>query len=117
MTSVPGAVPSSASSVDAADAAALFGGRVAGAPISWGVCEVPGWGHVLPVDQVLGEMAALGLRTTELGPPGFLPDDPEQLRGVLGAHGLSLIGGFLAVVLHDAAQVEATLAEAERAGA
>jgi len=23
-------------------------GRVAGAPISWGVCEVPGWGNQLP---------------------------------------------------------------------
>src|SRR5512144_536447 len=117
MTSVPGAVPSSASSVDAADAAALFGGRVAGAPISWGVCEVPGWGHVLPVDDVLGEMTSLGLRSTELGPPGFLPDDPAALRAVLGGHGLALIGGFLAVVLHDASRVEATLAEARRASA
>ncbi|MYK75162.1 MAG: inosose dehydratase, partial [Acidimicrobiaceae bacterium] len=23
--------------------------RVATAPISWGVCEVPGWGYQLPV--------------------------------------------------------------------
>ena len=23
--------------------------RIAGAPISWGVCEVPGWGHQLDV--------------------------------------------------------------------
>ncbi len=95
----------------------LLGGRVAGAPISWGVCEVPGWGHVLPVDAVLAEMASLGLKATELGPPGFLPDEPEELRAALGRHGLSLVGGFLAVVLHDAAQVEATLAEAERAAA
>jgi len=97
--------------------AALLGGRVAGAPISWGVCEVPGWGRVLPVDQVLAEMAALGLRATELGPPGFLPDDPARLRDVLGRHGLTLVGGFLAVVLHDAARAEATLAEAGRAAA
>ena len=99
------------------DASTLLGGRVAGAPISWGVCEVPGWGYVLPVDDVLGQMATLGLRSTELGPPGFLPDDPEALRGVLAAHGLSLVGGFLAVVLHDPSQVAATLAEAERASA
>lgn len=93
----------------------LLGGRVAGAPINWGVCEVPGWGHVLPVEQVLGEMAALGLRSTELGPPGFLPDDPTQVRATLGAHGLSLVGGFLAVVLHDENVLDATLAEARRA--
>ena len=35
--------------------------RLAGAPISWGVCEVPGWGLMLPPERVLGEMAALGL--------------------------------------------------------
>lgn len=97
------------------DASTLLGGRVAGAPISWGVCEVPGWGHVLPVDDVLGEMAGLGLRSTELGPPGFLPDEPEALRGVLSTHGLSLVGGFLAVVLHDEARREETLAETRRA--
>jgi inosose dehydratase len=97
--------------------AAVLGGRVAGAPISWGVCEVPGWGHVLPIDDVLGEMASLGLASTELGPPGFLPSDPAQLRTVLGRHGLSLIGGFLAVVLHDAGAIDASLAEARRASA
>ena len=26
-------------------------GRVAGAPISWGVCEVPGWGYQLPANR------------------------------------------------------------------
>src|ERR687886_829147 len=34
--------------------------RLAGAPISWGVCEVPGWGRVLPPARVLSQMAALG---------------------------------------------------------
>ncbi len=34
--------------------------RLAGAPISWGVCEVPGWGHQLDVERVLGEMRELG---------------------------------------------------------
>jgi inosose dehydratase len=105
----PSSVPGAASSI--------LGGRVAGAPISWGVCEVPGWGHVLPVGVVLGEMASLGLAATELGPPGFLPDDAGELREVLAGHGLTLVGGFLAVVLHDAARVDETLAEARRASA
>jgi transaldolase len=94
---------------------ALLRGRVAAAPISWGVCEVPGWGHVLPLDDVLGEMASLGIVRTELGPPGFLPDDPGVLRAVLNRHGLGLVGGFLAAVLHDEMQVEATLGKARRA--
>ncbi len=91
-----------------------LGARVAGAPISWGVCEVPDWGFVLPVDAVLGEMARLGLRATELGPPGFLPDDPAELRAALERHGLRLVAGFLAAVLHDEAATAQTLAEAER---
>ena len=43
--------------------------RLAGAPISWGVCEVPGWGIELSPDRVLGEMRQLGLTATELGKP------------------------------------------------
>ena len=27
--------------------------RIAGAPISWGVCEVPGWGYQLTPERVL----------------------------------------------------------------
>ncbi|WP_189062264.1 sugar phosphate isomerase/epimerase family protein, partial [Longimycelium tulufanense] len=88
--------------------------RLAAAPISWGVCEVPGWGHVLEPATVLAEMAALGLTATELGPPHYLPTEPAALRTLLAGHGLTLVGGFLAVPLHDAAQVPATLAEAER---
>ncbi|MCP2259359.1 inosose dehydratase [Streptoalloteichus tenebrarius] len=88
--------------------------KVAGAPISWGVCEVPGWGHVLDPGTVLAEMAALGLTATELGPPDYLPSDPERLRAVLSGYGLGLVGGFLPVVLHDAAPRDETLAEADR---
>lgn len=89
--------------------------RVAAAPISWGVCEVPGWGRVLDAATVLGEMAALGVQATELGPPGYLPRDPAALRELLGSHGLTLVGGFLAVVLHE--KQENALAEAEESAA
>jgi inosose dehydratase len=74
--------------------------RLAGAPISWGVCEVPGWGYQLPVDRVLAEMAGSGLRATEFGPDGFLPDDPAQRAAVLAGHGLAAVGGFVPLVLH-----------------
>lgn len=74
--------------------------RLAGAPISWGACEVPGWGPMPATDQVLTEMSELGLRGTELGPPGFLPSDPSRLRPALAGHGLELAGTFLPLVLH-----------------
>jgi inosose dehydratase len=75
--------------------------RLAGAPISWGVCEVPGWGHQLPPERVLGEMSELGLHATELGPLGWLPLDGRQVRTTLDRHGLRLVGGFVPLVLHE----------------
>jgi len=74
--------------------------RIAGAPISWGVCEAPGWGRELTPDRVLGEMRELGLRTTELGPTGYLGARPQDVRDQLGRYGMRLVGGFLPVPLH-----------------
>jgi len=76
--------------------------KIAAAPITWGVCEVPGWGHQLDPERVLSEMEALGFSATELGPDGFLPSDPESLRELLEAHNLMLVAGFVPVVLHQA---------------
>ena len=76
--------------------------KIAGAPISWGVCEVPGWGFQLDPDRVLAEMRGVGLTATELGPEGFLPTDTDQLKSVLAQHELACVGGFVPVVLHKA---------------
>lgn len=76
--------------------------RIAGAPISWGVCEVPGWGYQLDAERVLTEMRELGLRATEFGPEGFLPDAPADKAATLREHDLGAVGGFVPVVLHDA---------------
>ena len=92
-------------------------GRVGGAPISWGVCEVPGWGVMLPAERVLSEMRSLGISATELGAPGFLPRDPHELRAVLDRHGMRFVGGFVPVVLHDPDARKATLAEARETAA
>ena len=73
---------------------------LAGAPISWGVCEVPGWGRMLDPDRVFAEMASLGLTATELGPIGYLPFEPAAIREQLDRHGLRLVGGFVPLVLH-----------------
>lgn len=75
-------------------------GRMAGAPISWGVCEVPGWGYQLPVDRVLSEMREVGLVATELGPEGFLPTEPTAMTRTLSGHGLQAVGGFTPLLLH-----------------
>lgn len=74
--------------------------RVAGAPISWGVSEVPGWGRQLAPATVLGEMAGLGLRATELGPQDFLPGDAQEKAATAAEHGLRLIAAFVPVILH-----------------
>ncbi len=91
--------------------------RVAGAPISWGVCEVPGWGLELPVDRVLSEMRELGLTATELGSDGYLPTDATELREVCAEYDLAMIGGFVPLVLHDPDQREVSLQAAHRAAA
>jgi inosose dehydratase len=77
--------------------------KIAGAPISWGVCEVPGWGYQLGPDQVLAEMREVGLTATEFGPDGFLPTQPDAMTRVLDHHGLQAIGGFTPLLLHVAA--------------
>jgi inosose dehydratase len=98
--------------------------RVQSAPISWGICEVPGWGAMLPTPRVLSEMSAMGMTATELGAPGFLPTDPDEVKALLAEYGMTLMGGFTPVVLHDPAQRQATIESAtataklfQRAGA
>jgi inosose dehydratase len=85
--------------------------RLAGAPITWGVCEVPGWGHQMPAERVLSEMRSVGLRATELGPDGFLPRGSE--RALLDASGLALVAGFVPAVLHDPSSLERELGKVD----
>ena len=77
--------------------------KIAGAPINWGVCEVPGWGHQLTAERVLTEMRDVGLAATETGPQGFLPGDPAALSALLQSYDLRCVGSFLPVLLHDPA--------------
>jgi inosose dehydratase len=86
--------------------------RIAGAPISWGVCEAPGWGYELASHRVLSEMRDLGLRTTELGPTGYLGAQPQDVRAQLGRYEMRLVGGFLPVPLHVDPELDLTEATA-----
>jgi inosose dehydratase len=88
--------------------------RVANAPISWGIME-----HVAhPVDypywRVLDEIAVAGYSGTELGPYGFLPNDPSVLRQQLEKRSLTLCSAFVDIELGNAAAHEEGLAYVAR---
>jgi len=89
--------------------------RVAGAPITWGVDGSPGWGYLMDPDRVLSEMVEVGLKATELGPDGYLGATTTEVLSRVDRHGLSLIGGFVPVVLYDESLVGDQLAYFERA--
>lgn len=73
--------------------------RLGTAPDSWGVWFPDDPGQV-PWDRFLDEVAATGYEWIELGPYGYLPTDPEQLRDELGRRGLRLSGGAVFAGLH-----------------
>ncbi len=89
--------------------------RIAGAPISWGVDGSPGWGYLLASDRVLGEMASIGLSATELGPDGFLGKSPVEARRTAASAGLSVVGGFVPLLLHRSFRGGEQSAYADRA--
>jgi len=88
--------------------------RVAGAPVSWGIIEVPDWGYQMPAGRVLGEAASVGLEAMEAGPEEFLPGDPTKVAEVLSGYGLDLVGGFVPAVLHQPGVREEQLALVEK---
>ena len=54
----------------------------------------------LPWHQFLDEAAAAGYTAVELGPFGYLPTHPDQLRDELGRRGLALTGATAGTALH-----------------
>jgi inosose dehydratase len=90
------------------------GARIAGAPVSWGVIEIPEWGYQMPADRVLREAASLGLAAVEAGPEDLLPRDPAEVSKMLAKYELSLVGGFVPAVLHEPDLRERELALVER---
>jgi inosose dehydratase len=88
--------------------------RIAGAPVSWGVIEVPDWGYQMPAERVLREAASLDLAALEAGPEGLLPRDPAEVADLLSGYGMSLVGGFVPAVLHEPGVRDEQLAFVER---
>lgn len=77
--------------------------QIGNAPCSWGVefaddPRNPSW------RQVLKENAAAGYRGIELGPVGFMPEDPVILAEALDEYAQKLIGGVVFRPFHDPAQ-------------
>ncbi len=69
------------------------------APDSWGVW-FPSDPHQVTWRQYLDDAANAGYVWTELGPQGFLPQDPGQLRDELDQRGLKVCGGTVFAGLH-----------------
>ena len=90
-------------------------GRIAGAPITWGVDGSPGWGYLMDRDRVMAEMVQVGLTATEIGPDGYLPRDHEELRSYLSPYGLKIVGGFVPAVMYRPDLIEGELAHVDRA--
>ncbi len=76
--------------------------RIGNAPCSWGVefaddPRNPDW------RSVLKDCAAAGYKGIELGPVGFMPEDPAILSEALSEFDLELIGGVVFRPFHDPA--------------
>jgi len=74
--------------------------RIGNAPCSWGVefaddPRNPTW------RSVLKDCATAGYKGIELGPVGFMPEDPAILAEALAEHDLTLIGGVVFRAYHD----------------
>lgn len=76
---------------------------IGNAPCSWGV-EFFDDPRNPPWTRVLDEAKAAGYRGIELGPLGYMPEDPAILGPALAERGLTLIGGVLFRPFHDPEQ-------------
>lgn len=87
---------------------------VAASPTSWGVdyADAP---DNPPWSDVLDGVAAAGFRALELGPVGYLPQDPAVLGPELASRGLSAAGTFLFEALHEPTELDRILRLADRA--
>jgi len=83
------------------------------APDSWGIwfADDP---RQTPAHRFLDEVAAAGYRWIELGPYGYLPTDPVELRRELERRELGVSGTFVMFPLEDGARWQAMREEVER---
>jgi inosose dehydratase len=83
-------------------------------PVSWGVDFADSPGNP-PWERVLDEIAESPVSALELGPVGYLPEDPDTLRAALRMRGLTAVGSCVFENLHDPASRKDVMSVAERA--
>ena len=77
--------------------------KIANAPCSWGIefasdPSYPSW------QSVLDQCAGAGYKGIELGPIGYMPEDPAVLAPALAARDLEIVGGVVFRPFHDPAK-------------
>jgi inosose dehydratase len=91
--------------------------QLATGPVTWGVDFADAPGNP-PWELVLDEIAASELSALELGPIGYLPEEPTALRAALDSRGLTAVGSFVFDDFHHpwrVSDLEAVTARAARA--
>ncbi|SLN44260.1 TIM barrel protein [Pseudooctadecabacter jejudonensis] len=87
--------------------------KIGNAPCSWGIefasdPAYPTW------QSVLSQCAQAGYKGIELGPIGYMPEDPAILADELAKNELSIIGGVVFRPFHDADKWDEVLDAAQR---
>ncbi|MDE0851260.1 TIM barrel protein [Yoonia sp.] len=87
--------------------------RIGNAPCSWGIefasdPAYPTW------QSVLSQCAGAGYKGIELGPIGYMPEDPAVLAPELVSQGMSIIGGVVFRPFHDADKWDEVLDASKR---
>ncbi len=87
--------------------------RIGNAPCSWGIefasdPSYPSW------QSVLQQCAGAGYKGIELGPIGYMPEDPDVLRPELEKNDLEIIGGVVFRPFHDAEKWDEVLDASQR---
>ncbi len=87
--------------------------RIGNAPCSWGIefASDPGYPSW---QSVLQQCAGAGYKGIELGPIGYMPEEPEILREELVKNDLEIIGGVVFRPFHDAAKWDEVLDASRR---
>ena len=76
--------------------------RLASAPCTWGVWErTAGRDDLIPPRKMLETVRDLGYAGIELGPPGYLGGDAQEVEKALEPHDLELAGAFAPLRIAD----------------
>jgi len=88
--------------------------KIGNAPCSWGVFYPTG--SAVTAEAYLDAVARAGYRLTELGPLGFMGEDPAWISAALAARGLGLAGAAHVHTLADPASAATLTATLHRLG-